>query len=43
MLGETKQNIDKVWTQTSTDGLGTRHQQVQACHDMEPEQLAFQS
>ena len=40
MLSETKQNMDKVWEQKISDKLGTRHEQVQACYDMEPEQLA---
>ncbi len=40
MLDETKQNINKVWEQKIRDKLGTRHEQVQACYDMEPEQLA---
>lgn len=40
MLDETRQNIEKVWTQTIRGKLGTRHEQVQACYDMEPEQLA---
>ena len=39
MLGETKQNMDKLWEQKIRDELGTRHKQVQACYDMEPEQL----
>ena len=38
MLGETKQNMDKVWEQKIRDSLGIRHEQVQACYDMEPEQ-----
>lgn len=38
MLEETKQNIENVWTKKIRDGLGTRHQQVQQCYDMEPEQ-----
>lgn len=37
MIEETKKNIDKDWTKKSKDGLGTRHPQVQACYDMEPE------
>ena len=40
MIAETKQNIDGVWNLTIRDGLGTRHEQVQSCYDMEPEQLA---
>ena len=39
MLGETKQNMNKLWEQKIKDELGTRHKQVQACYDMEPEQL----
>ena len=38
MLSETKDNMDKVWKQKISDGLGTRHKQVQACYDMQPEQ-----
>ena len=40
MVEETKQNIEKPWTQKTTDGLGTRDKQVQQCYDMQPEQLA---
>ena len=40
MLGETKQNIDKLWEQKIKEGFGSRHKQVQACYDMEPEQPA---
>ena len=40
MLGETKTNMDRVWEQKTKDKLGTRHEQVRACYDMEPEQLA---
>ncbi len=40
MIEETKQNIEKPWSMKATDGLGTRHEQVQQCYDMEPEQLA---
>lgn len=40
MLQETKDNMAKVWEQKIREGLGTRHEQVQACYDMEPEQLA---
>ena len=40
MIDESKQNMDKVWTQKIKDGLGTRHKQVQACYDMTPEQRA---
>lgn len=40
MLTETKQNMEKIWDQTIRDHLGVRHEQVQACYDMEPEQLA---
>ena len=38
MLGETKKKMDKVWEQKIRDGLGTRHEQVQACYNMIPEQ-----
>ncbi len=40
MIDEAKKNMDAVWTKKIKDGLGTRHKQVQACYDMEPEQLA---
>lgn len=40
MLGETRQKMDKVWEQRIRDKLGARHEQVQACYDMEPEQRA---
>ena len=40
MIPEARENIDKVWSMTTTEGLGTRHEQVQACYDMEPEQRA---
>ena len=40
MIGETKQNIDKVWDLKIRDGLGTRHEQVQSFYDMKPEQRA---
>ena len=40
MIEEAKKNMDDVWTRKIKDGLGTRHKQVQACYDMEPEQLA---
>ena len=40
MIPEAKENIEKVWTKSIKEGLGTRHKQVQACYDMEPEQLA---
>ena len=40
MIDETKQNIEKVWTQRISGKLGIRHEQVQACYDMEPEQRA---
>ncbi len=40
MLGETKQNMDKVWDQKIRGKLGARHEQVQAYYEMEPEQLA---
>ena len=38
MIEETKQNIEKPWSMKTTEGLGTRHKQVQQCYDMEPEQ-----
>ena len=38
MISETKEKIEKVWTQKIRDKLGTRHEQVQACYDMKPEQ-----
>ena len=37
MIEESKKNMDAVWDKKSTDGLGTRHKQVQQCYDMEPE------
>ena len=37
MIEETKKNMEKDWEKMTTDGLGTRHPQVQACYDMEPE------
>ena len=40
MIDEAKKNMEAVWTKKIKDGLGTRHKQVQACYDMEPEQLA---
>jgi NAD(P)-dependent dehydrogenase (short-subunit alcohol dehydrogenase family) len=40
MIEQTRKNIDAVWSKRIKDGLGTRHEQVQACYDMEPEQLA---
>ncbi len=40
MIEEAKKNMEAVWTRKIKDGLGTRHKQVQACYDMEPEQLA---
>jgi hypothetical protein len=40
MLEETKRNIDAVWSKKMKDGPGTRHEKVQVCYDMEPEQLA---
>ncbi len=39
-IEETKRNIEKPWSMKATEGLGTRHEQVQKCYDMEPEQLA---
>lgn len=38
MIDEAKKNIENVWSLKTRDGLGTRHRQVQACYDMEPEQ-----
>ncbi len=40
MIEETKENIEKPWSMKATDGLGTRHEQVRQCYDMEPEQRA---
>ena len=40
MIQETKENIEKPWSMKTTEGLGTRHEQVRQCYDMEPEQLA---
>ena len=40
MIEETKKNIEKPWSMKATEGLGTRHEQVQQCYDMEPEQRA---
>lgn len=40
MIDEAKKNMENVWTKKIKEGLGTRHKQVQACYDMEPEQLA---
>ncbi len=37
MIEETKENERKVWEKKISDGLGTRHKEVQACYDMEPE------
>ena len=37
MMEETKANMEKAWTKKIREGLGTRHPQVQACYDMEPE------
>ncbi|WP_222122071.1 hypothetical protein [Curtobacterium sp. 9128] len=39
MLEETKQLIDAPWSKTTTDGLGTRNENVQNAYDMQPEQL----
>jgi len=38
MIDEAKKNIENVWSLKTRDGLGSRHRQVQACYDMEPEQ-----
>ena len=38
MIDEAKQNMDMAWTKKISDGLGTRHKQVQACYEMTPEQ-----
>ena len=40
MIDEAKKNMADVWTRKIKDGLGTRHEQVQACYHIEPEQLA---
>lgn len=37
MIEETKKNMEKDWTKKTREGLGTRHPQIQACYDMEPE------
>ncbi len=37
MIEETKKNMEAVWDKKTTDGLGTRHKQVQSCYEMEPE------
>lgn len=37
MIEETKKNMEKDWSKKIRDGLGTRHPQIQACYDMEPE------
>ncbi len=37
MIEESKKNMDAVWDKKSTDGLGTRHKQVESCYEMEPE------
>ena len=37
MIEETKKNMEKDWEKKVSDGLGTRHPQVQSCYDMEPE------
>ena len=37
MIAETKKNMEKDWEKKIREGLGTRHPQVQACYDMEPE------
>lgn len=39
MVEETKQLIMAPWDKRTTDGLGTRPEQIQASYDMEPEQL----
>ena len=38
MIEETKQNIEKPWSMKASEGLGIRHEQVQQCYYMEPEQ-----
>ena len=40
MVRETKQKMDNIWDQSIRARLGTRHEQVQACYEMKPEQLA---
>ena len=37
MVEETKKNMERDWEKKTTDGLGTRHPQIQACYNMEPE------
>ena len=37
MIEESKKNMDAVWDKKSTDGLGTRHKQVESCYEKEPE------
>ena len=39
MLEETKQLIEAPWSKKTTDGLGTRDDNVQQAYDMTPEQL----
>lgn len=39
MLEETKQLIDAPWSKKTTDGLGTRNENIQNAFDMQPEQL----
>ena len=39
MIPEAKENIEMVWSKKIKDGLGQRHKKIQACYDMEPEQL----
>lgn len=37
MVGETKQNMEKIWTKKTRDGLGTRPAELQKCYEMQPE------
>ncbi|PRY09763.1 SDR family oxidoreductase [Kineococcus rhizosphaerae] len=39
MIEETRQLIDAPWSKKTTDGLGTRNDNVQQAYDMTPEQL----
>ncbi len=42
MLGETKHNIEAVWSKKTKDGLGTRPEAIQHSMDMKPETPAAQ-
>ena len=39
MIEETKSLIEAPWSRKTTDGLGTRNENVQKSFDMTPEQL----